>query len=78
MARAKLRNKIPQMRLALEGRLRQHHRFLLQQLRDLARAITESAEDPGRLAAASEAPLGPPHGALDFLGKRAFFGSPNT
>jgi transposase len=32
MARAKLRNKIPELRVALTGRLRDHHRFVLRQL----------------------------------------------
>lgn len=31
-ARGRLRGKIPELRLALEGHLREHHRFLLQQL----------------------------------------------
>lgn len=31
-ARGRLRAKIPELRLALEGRLREHHRFLLQRL----------------------------------------------
>jgi len=32
MAHGKLRNKIPELKLALEGRMTQHHRFLLRQL----------------------------------------------
>ena len=32
MARKGLRKKLPQLRLALEGRIRDHHRFLLRQL----------------------------------------------
>jgi len=34
MSRGLLRRKIPQLQLALEGRVRTHHRFLLQQLMD--------------------------------------------
>lgn len=34
MSRGLLRRKIPQLQLALEGRVREHHRFLLQQLMD--------------------------------------------
>jgi len=34
LARAQLRGKIPQLRLALEGRVRDHHRFCLRQLMD--------------------------------------------
>src|SRR5215469_2279834 len=34
MARGKLRNKIPELQLALEGRMTEHHRFLLRQLFD--------------------------------------------
>jgi hypothetical protein len=30
LAKGKLRNKIPQLQLALEGKLEEHHRFLLQ------------------------------------------------
>src|ERR1700741_5146133 len=32
MAQGKLRNKIPELKLALEGRMTKHHRFLLRQL----------------------------------------------
>src|SRR6516162_3014341 len=41
MAHGKLRNKIPELKLALEGRMTQHHRFLLRQLFDHLR-FTES------------------------------------
>jgi len=34
MSQGKLRNKIPELRLALEGRMSEHHRFLLRQLYD--------------------------------------------
>ncbi len=34
MARQRLRKKSPELRLALEGRIRDHHRFLLKQLLD--------------------------------------------
>jgi len=34
MARHRLRKKIPELRVALEGRIRDHHRFLLKQLLD--------------------------------------------
>ena len=34
LAKGKLRNKIPQLRLALEGKLEEHHRFLLQLQQD--------------------------------------------
>jgi transposase len=34
MSKGILRNKIPELRLALEGRVREHHRFLLQELLD--------------------------------------------
>ena len=34
LARGTLRNKIPQLRLALEGRITDHHRFLLRQSLD--------------------------------------------
>src|SRR5579872_4834062 len=34
MSKGLLRNKIPQLRLALEGRMNEHHRFLLRQLYD--------------------------------------------
>jgi hypothetical protein len=34
MARAKLRNKIPELRLAFEGRFKERHRFQLQELLD--------------------------------------------
>ncbi len=34
MARHHLRKKIPELRVALEGRIRDHHRFLLKQLLD--------------------------------------------
>lgn len=34
MARRRLRQKIPRLRVALEGRIRDHHRFLLRQLLD--------------------------------------------
>src|SRR5258705_2035560 len=34
MAQGKLRNKIPELQLALEGRMTEHHRFLLRQLFD--------------------------------------------
>jgi transposase len=34
LAKGKLRNKIPQLQLALEGKLEQHHRFLLQLQQD--------------------------------------------
>jgi transposase len=41
MAQGKLRNKIPELQLALEGRMTEHHRFLLRQLFDHLR-FTES------------------------------------
>src|SRR5258708_26598881 len=41
MAQGKLRNKIPELKLALEGRMTEHHRFLLRQLFDHLR-FTES------------------------------------
>ena len=41
MAKGLLRNKIPELRLALEGRLTDHHRFMLKQLLDQLR-FTES------------------------------------
>src|SRR6266851_1399216 len=41
MAQGKLRNKIPELQLALEGRMTEHHRFLLRQLFDHLR-LTES------------------------------------
>ncbi len=41
MAQGKLRNKIPELKLALEGRMTAHHRFLLRQLFDHLR-FTES------------------------------------
>jgi len=45
MARAKLRNKIPELRVALQGRLRDHHRLLirhwLEQLDGLEKQIAE-------------------------------------
>ena len=34
MAKGLLRNKIPELQLALEGRMTEHHRFLLRQLFD--------------------------------------------
>src|SRR5256885_5369530 len=34
MSKGLLRNKIPELKLALEGRVTEHHRFLLQQLYD--------------------------------------------
>ncbi len=41
MAQGKLRNKIPELKLALEGRVTEHHRFLLRQLFEHLR-FTES------------------------------------
>jgi transposase len=41
MAQGKLRNKIPELKLALEGRMTEHHRFLLRQLFEHLR-FTES------------------------------------
>jgi transposase len=41
MAQGKLRNKIPELQLALEGRMTEHHRFLLRQLFEHLR-FTES------------------------------------
>src|SRR5215471_7817503 len=41
MSKGLLRNKIPELRLALEGRMTEHHRFLLRQLFDHLR-FTES------------------------------------
>lgn len=63
LARRRLRGKIPQLRAALEGQVREHHRFLLrmllEQLDFLARAIdeltrhiTEVADPPVRAAVA--------------------------
>ena len=34
MSKGLLRNKIPELQLALEGRMTEHHRFLLRQLFD--------------------------------------------
>ena len=41
LAQGKLRNKIPELQLALEGRMTEHHRFLLRQLFEHLR-FTES------------------------------------
>jgi transposase len=39
MAQGKLRAKLPQLRLALEGQVQEHHRFLLQELLDHVRYV---------------------------------------
>jgi hypothetical protein len=39
MAKGLLRNKIPQLKLALEGRVNDHHRFLLNEMLDDLRHI---------------------------------------
>ena len=63
MSKGLLRNKIPELRLALEGRMTEHHRFLLRQLYDHLR-FTESKRSeieqeienkPGRECTAREA-----------------------
>src|SRR5436305_15045635 len=41
LSKGLLRNKIPELKLALEGRMTEHHRFLLRQLLDHLR-FTES------------------------------------
>jgi transposase len=41
MSKGLLRNKIPELKLALEGRMTEHHRFLLRQLFEHLR-FTES------------------------------------
>lgn len=41
LARKRLRGKIPELRLALEGRVREHHRFMLKEYLDEWRALGE-------------------------------------
>jgi transposase len=45
MARKGLRKKLPQLRLALQGRIRDHHRFLLRQLLEELRFIEEKINE---------------------------------
>jgi len=63
LARRRLRGKIPQLRVALEGRVREHHRFLLrllleqldfltQAIDQLSQRITEMADPPVQAAVA--------------------------
>ena len=56
LARRRLREKIPQLRLALHGRLRDHHRFLLRGLMDQLRWLEDQA---ARYAARIEAVMAP-------------------
>lgn len=59
LAKGKLRQKLPALRQALEGRFRAHHRFLLGQilshLDDIEAAIATISEEIGRQTAAYEA-----------------------
>jgi hypothetical protein len=41
LAKKKLRNKIPELKLALEGKVEEHHRFLLQLQLDRLKAVEE-------------------------------------
>jgi len=45
MARKGLRKKLPQLRLALQGRIRDHHRFLLRQLLEELRFVEEKIDE---------------------------------
>ena len=45
LAKGKLRNKIPQLELALEGKLEEHHRFLLQLQLDRLEAAEKDLGD---------------------------------
>ena len=42
MSKGLLRNKIPELQLALEGRVTDHHRFLLRQLLDHLKYLREA------------------------------------
>ena len=58
MSKGLLRNKIPELKLALEGRVTEHHRFLLQQLYDHllfteSKRKTSSRKGPIRLSISS-------------------------
>ncbi len=48
MARQRLRKKIPELRVALEGRVRDHHRFLLKQLLDHLKFLEEKIAEVER------------------------------
>lgn len=56
LARKRLREKLPALRLALQGRLTEHHRFLLRRHRD---PITHLEELIGRLSSRIEEALAP-------------------
>src|SRR5467141_4540760 len=63
MSKGLLRNKIPELKLALEGRVTEHHRFLLQQLYGARRAArSRSCRPPAQAGnrARSAAPAIPP------------------
>jgi transposase len=45
LARRKLREKIPQLKLALEGHIRDHHRFMLKLLMDQYKALEKAIEE---------------------------------
>lgn len=57
LARRRLRNKIPELRLALEGQVREHHRFLLNELLDQLEDIERRIERFSRRIEDSSGPF---------------------
>ncbi len=58
MARAKLRNKIPDLRLALEGHIEEHHRFQLARLLEQLRSLDAQIARFGQQIAERSRPFG--------------------
>ena len=57
LARGKLRNKLPELHKALEGRFRDHHRFMLQQLLEHLAFLDEKIQSVSKEVAARMAPF---------------------
>ncbi len=64
LARKRLRGKLPELRLALQGRVRDHHRFLLRSLMDQVRSLEDQI---ARYTARIEEVMAPFAGAAERL-----------